>query len=148
MTIFSKKFDANGNGKIDVDEFAKLVETLRMKRVRATFWGELTVSMEPILHKVTKGKAIKKCETCHSIRSPFFKEVYLVLTRQDGSVEHYPVEKKVLESFYVTHFYVLDATRVRILDIIGALIVLGGIAFAGGHLTMRILTIPLRRKKK
>ncbi len=145
---FLKKFDKNGDGKIDYSEFGDIVDALRMKRIRAVFWGELAVELDPKLHSVTKGKAIKNCETCHSINSPFFKDVRLLFTKPDGSVDFVPVTRNVLESFHVTHFYVLDATRVRILDIIGILIVLGGMAFAGGHMTLRILTIPLRRKKR
>ena len=145
---FMSKFDTNKDGVIDLKEFRKFVKDLRIANVRAIFWGELTDNMEPLVHKVTKGRAIKNCKTCHSIKSPFFEKVYLILTKPDGQAPHYPLKREVLQSFYVTHFYAIDATRVRLLDIIGFFIVLGGVAFAGGHLTLRILTIPLRRRRR
>ncbi len=145
---FMDKMDLNKDGVLDTKEFHRLVRELRINKVRAIFWGEMTDNLKPEVHKVTKGRAIKKCETCHSIKSPFFDKVYLIFTHPTGKAEHYPLKRKVLQSFYVTHFYAIDATRVKLLDVIGLLIVLGGVAFAGGHLTLRILTIPLRRRRR
>jgi hypothetical protein len=48
----------------------------------------------------------------------------------------------------VSHFYLLGGTRIKLLDKIGILIIAGGACAALGHLTVRILTIPFRRRKK
>jgi len=145
---FMTKVDTNKNGILEAQELLKLKPIFKKVGIEPTLWGELAVKMDPASHNVTKGKAIKDCLACHSSKSAIFKKVYLVLTQPSGDASHYPVDPYVLRSRHITHFYLLDATRVGILDIIGLLILLGGVAFAGGHLTLKILTAPLRRKKK
>ena len=56
--------------------------------------------------------------------------------------------RDVLETYYVSHFYALGGTRVRVLDKIGFALLAAGAGVVVAHLTARIATIPLRRKKK
>ncbi|RLD94534.1 MAG: hypothetical protein DRI93_03805 [Aquificota bacterium] len=145
---FMSKVDTNKNGILDIPELRKLRPIFKKAGINPTLWGELAVKIDPASHNITKGQAIKDCLACHSSESPIFKKVFLVLTKPDGEAPHYPVDPYALRSVHITHFYLLDTTRVSILDIIGLIILLGGIAFAGGHLTLRILTIPVRKKRK
>ncbi len=145
---FLEKLDKNKNGKLDTEELATALAILKKKGIHAAFMGELVVDMDPSVHSITKEKAIKECSKCHSEKSSILSNVQLVLGKGDKTAETYPVSKAALTSFHVGHFYAISATRIKVIDIIGLLIVLGGIAFAGGHGTIRMLTIPLRRKNK
>ena len=58
------------------------------------------------------------------------------------------MERRVLESYYVNHFYAIGGTRVRNLDRIGFVLVVGGLSIVAGHLLVRIATAPARRKRK
>ena len=48
----------------------------------------------------------------------------------------------------MSSFSALGGTRVKFLDKIGLLVILGGICGAGGHLFIRLVTAPLRRRNK
>ncbi|MBU2538685.1 MAG: hypothetical protein KKH22_09600, partial [Proteobacteria bacterium] len=121
---------------------------LRQKNVHAIFHAEMVAEMHAIVHQVNRGAALRDCKTCHSADSPYFKAVTLVLTRDDGQADHFQVDRAVLESFSLRHFYALGGTRMKLLDKIGFLLLAGGCAVVLGHLTVRIVTIPLRRKNE
>lgn len=145
---FLPMIDKNKDGQINLDEFENMILLMRQKDVRGTFHGEVVVDLVPSVHHVNRGNANRECEQCHNPTSPFFREVYISLNKDDGNREHIKVERKVLESYYVNHFYALGGTRVRLLDKIGLAIAVGGVGVVFGHLTVRILTIPIRRRRK
>lgn len=143
---FVDVLDQDGNGILDFKEFEDMVLLMRQKGVRGTFRGELLSEVQPVVHHVNRGEAKRTCETCHQPTSPFFAEVNITLNHDDGTVLHLPVERRVLESYYVNHFYALGGTRVRILDKIGILLPIGGVLVVALHLGARIATAPQRRK--
>jgi len=145
---FMALVDQNKDKIISVDEVENIVFLLRQKDIRGTFHGEFVVEMVPSVHHVNRGWANRECEQCHNPESPFFNEVYICLNKDDGTREHFRVERNVLESYYVNHFYALGGTRVRLLDRIGLALVIGGICVVLGHLSVRVVTAPLRRRKK
>ncbi|MEW6427595.1 MAG: cytochrome c3 family protein [Thermodesulfobacteriota bacterium] len=145
---FVDLLDRDGNGILDMKEFEDMVLVMRQRGVRGTFRGELLSEVQPVVHHVKRGEAKRSCETCHMPTSPFFAEVNITLKHDDGTVTHLPVERRVLESYYVNHFYALGGTRVRILDKIGFLLPVGGVLVVGLHLGARIATAPRRRKEK
>ena len=145
---FMAVLDTNKDGTIGKDEFAILEFMLRRKNVHAIFHAELVAETEPVAHQVNRGKAERNCEKCHTAESPYFNAVTIVLPNEDGSVDHHQVDRSVLESFSLRHFYLYAGTRVKLLDMIGIIMIIGAIAGVAGHLTIRILTIPLRRKNK
>ena len=140
--------DKNKDKIINPDEFDNLVLMLKQKKIRAIFHAELVADINSIAHQINRGSAQKTCQSCHSSDSPYFNAVSILLTRDDGTVERHNVDRSVLESYHVNHFYLLGGTRVKLLDKIGILILAGGACAALGHLTVRILTFPLRRRKK
>jgi len=142
-----ERYDANHSGKLETGEIEKLIKDAEAKGIRFSLKGEIVSQADPSLHQI-ESEGISQCLKCHSEKAKIFDHVVLSLSKSDGSTADIPVDKKFLMSIYPIRFYMIDATRITILDIIGALIVLGGVAFAGGHCTIRILTIPLRRKKK
>ena len=142
-----EKFDANGDGKLDTKEVLALLKEAKEKGVSFGLMGEMVADMAPEVHTISS-EGISDCFRCHSEKGEMLANVRLDLPKKDGSVASYTLSKKVLHSVYPIRFYLLDSTRITLIDIIGALIVLGGVAFAGGHLTVRLLTIPLRRREK
>ena len=145
---FMAKIDLDKDDIISLDELETLVLLLRQKDIRGTFHGELVVEMVPTVHHINRGEANRECEQCHNPESAFFSEVYICLNRDDGTREHHRVERRVLESFYVNHFYAIGGTRVRLLDKIGLALIVGGLSVVTGHLLVRIATAPARRRRK
>ncbi len=145
---FQGMLDKDANGILDPKEFENLVLMLRQKNILGTFHGELVSELQPVIHHVNRGEAKRDCETCHLPTSPFFDSVTFPLLRPDNTMDHITVAREVLESYYVSHFYALGGTRVRLLDKIGIAMVVGGLGIVFAHLTARIVTIPLRRRKK
>ena len=140
--------DTNKDQSISAKEFKKMVRLLREKGVHAQFHGELVAELEPSLHQVNRGEAKgQDCEVCHTADSPYFDAVTMVFTRDDRSAVHFDVSRDVLSSYYV-QFYALGGTRVRVLDKIGIALIVGGLGVAGLHQTVRILTIPMRRRRR
>lgn len=145
---FMPTIDKNKDGIINQDEFDDLVLMFKQKNIHAILHAELVADINSIAHQINRGSAQKTCRNCHSSNSSYFNAVSIILTREDGTTERYNVERSVLESYYVSHFYLLGGTRIKLLDKIGLLIIAGGACAALGHLTVRILTIPFRRKGK
>ncbi|OGQ95873.1 MAG: hypothetical protein A2521_01850 [Deltaproteobacteria bacterium RIFOXYD12_FULL_57_12] len=139
--------DQNNDNVIDLDEFENMVLLLRQKDAIGTFHGEVVVELTPAVHHINKGKANRECEQCHNPNSAFFQQVQISLNKKDGSRAQYQVDRKVLESYYVNHFYALGGTRVRVLDKIGLVLIFGGISVVVVHLSARILTVPTRRRR-
>ena len=145
---FMPMVDKNKDGIINQDEFDTLILMLRQKNVHARFHAELVAELVPAAHEVKRGMAEKTCEKCHMAESPYFDSVFILLTRDDGTVDHHEVDRAVLESYNMSHFYLMSGTRVKLLDKIGFLLLAGGACAAIGHLTIRIFTIPIRRRRK
>jgi len=145
---FMPLVDANGDKIIDPQEFDNMVLIFRQNNVRPIFHGELMVEIVPLVHHVNRGKANRDCEQCHVPTSPFFEDVRISFNRENGTTEHFTVERDVLSTYYVNHFYAVGGTRVRILDKIGLAMIAAGAGVVVCHLTARIATAPARRRRK
>ena len=145
---FMDKLDKDEDGIISLPELEDMVFLLRQKDIRGTFHGELVMEMLPTVHHINRGGANRECDQCHNPQSPFFEEVYITLNKADGTGQRQKVERRVLESYYVNHFYAIGGTRVRYLDKIGLVLIVGGLSVVAGHLLVRIATAPARRKRK
>ena len=145
---FMAKMDKNNDGSINSNEFDDLVLMLRQKTVVSIVHAELVVEPEPIVHSVTKEDAIRECTLCHAPDSPFFNSVTIALSRVDGAVDHFEVDRAILEGYHTSHFSALGGTRIRVLDKIGFLLIAGAGAGVFTHLFARLVTIPVRRKRE
>ncbi len=145
---FMPLVDTDKDGIISPVEFDNMVLLFRQANLRGTFHAELVVEMSPKVHSVNKGGAQGDCKLCHEPSSPFFQDITFYLRTKDDRLVPNQVERKVLETYHVTHFYALGGTRVRLLDKIGAGIFAGGLGIIAAHLIVRITTIPLRRRRK
>lgn len=147
------KLDTNRDGSIDAPELWSMVKQLNEKGADVTLTGRMDVRKGTEAHQIAvKKEAVRECERCHRTDSDFFKEVSVVLLKSDGRPRFLSAKQGVLTSVLsilpVSEFYALGGTRLGLLDIVGTIAVLGGIAFALGHITIRIITSPIRSLRK
>ncbi len=151
--------DFNGkmspHGGIDDTALYNIVGRLNKKGAdaRVTFLGRMEVGKGIDAHQLTfKQKAIRECDRCHSANSDFFKNVTVAIIKADGKSVRFSAKQEVLGSLFailpVNQFYVLGSTRLKLLDFVGVLMVMGGAAVPLVHLTIRKLTAPIRKRRK
>jgi hypothetical protein len=147
------KIDMNKDGSIDSVEAWHLFKYLFARGSSTTLIGKMDVSTATEAHNITeKTKAVKDCGDCHNPDSPFFKDVFLVIRKADGRPTVFNAKQDILgkdlKSVYAivptTKFYVLGSTNLKLWDILFIVALIGGIAVPIGHLTLRIITSPLR----
>lgn len=150
----SRRLNVHGQG-LDSDELSYLLKQLneRGAGARVTYLGRMDVEKYSEAHQLSlKKNAIRECENCHRKDSKFFKRVTLAVVKTEGGMERYKLEPDVLTSIFSTlssrQFYVLGGTRVALLDWAGLFIVCCALLFPIAHVTIRVLTAPLRKKGK
>jgi predicted CXXCH cytochrome family protein len=151
------KIDVNGDSSIDSPEVWNLFKHLYSKGVTTTLIGKMDVLKATDAHQIAeKKKAVKDCGVCHNPDSPFFKDVFIVVRKADGRPTVFNAKQgvlgKELKSVYTilpaSKFYVLGSTNVKLWDILFIVALLGGIAVPIGHITLRIITSPLRSLRR
>lgn len=137
--------DADGDG-LDAMELWTLVRGINREGMAAdlALRGRMEVRTGVEAHQLSaKSEAVRDCDTCHRDRADPFQSVTISIVRPDGRPAHYEADKEVLSSPVsvgsVGGFYAVGGTRIRLLDILFLLAVLGGIAVPVGHMTMRRL---------
>jgi len=141
-------YDTNSDGILQVSELEALKADLHQHGIHAVFFGEMAVDLTPEVHQVTKARAVQTCASCHSPEAPNLQQVMLVVSKPTGEAEFYEVDPAVLTSREVSNFYLLNATRIPLLDRIGLVFLVLGLAFALGHGLLRAITAPIRRRRK
>ena len=131
---FFPLLDMNKDDIINVDEFERLVLMLRQKNIHPIVHAEMVAELVPHVHNVMINESAESCESCHSKDSPFFQSVNIVLTKDNGTVDHHQVDIAVLESFNISHFYAWGVTRVRLLDKIGLVMIASAFSVICLHL--------------
>jgi len=145
---FMALMDKNNDGSINSSEFDDLILMLRQKTVHTIVHAELVVEPEPVVHSVGKEDAVRECTQCHAPDSPFFSAVNIALSMSNGTVEHFEVDRAILEGYHTSHFSALAGTRIRLLDKIGLLVITGAVSVVFLHLFARLVTVPSRRKRE
>jgi hypothetical protein len=150
----SERLDPHGDG-IDSYELWDIVKQLNKEGADAkvTFLGRMDTRTIAEAHQLSNKKdAVRECESCHHADAEFFKTVTVAVVKADGRVTQYKAKPEVLGSMTsllsLRQFYVLGSTRLKILDWFGILMVFGGIAVPIGHITLRILTSPIREARR
>ncbi|GAQ94059.1 doubled CXXCH domain-containing protein [Thermodesulfovibrio aggregans] len=144
------KIDYNNDETVQQDELWKFMSTVKAKS-KANLSGRIDVLNPNDAHKIeSKEKSIKDCSYCHSSGAQFKSKLEI---NQEGTKPiKLELDRKALNSAYaipnIKDFYVLGLTKIKILDILFFVALLGGIAVPVGHITLRILTAPIRRKRK
>ena len=142
-----------GKNGLDDKHLWTVYQQLGDKKSAAGITGTLGLQDCNKSHSLASKKwAVKQCDSCHDANSKFFKTVAMAIIAPDGHEEHYAVNRAVLGSVItllpINQFYAIGGTRLRFLDILGILMVFGGMSVPIVHLTLRFLTIPIREAKR
>jgi predicted CXXCH cytochrome family protein len=106
--------------------------------------GRLEVSTGVEAHQLAdKSRAIRDCAKCHQQGADAFQSVTVSIVGPDGRTVRHGAKPEVLNSMIsvdsVGGFYAIGGTRIKLLDWLLALAVLGGIGAPLGHLTINWL---------
>lgn len=120
---------------------------------KAVLRGRLEVSSGVESHQLAdKSKAIADCQVCHQAGAATFQSVILSIAGPDGRPLRHGVREEVLNSAFsvdsIRGFYVLGSTRIKLLDYLLALTVLGLGGGITAHMTARILFRKAREKRQ
>lgn len=118
---------------------------------KVTLRGRLEVASGEEAHGLAdKAKAVRQCESCHRAGSDPFQSVTISITGPDGRPLRYDAQREVLSSAIsvdsIGGFYVIGATRIRLLDMLVALALLVGVGVPIVHLTLGWLSRRYARK--
>lgn len=113
--------------------------------------GRLEVRSGVQAHQITeKGRAIKNCNFCHQQGATPFQSVTLTMAGPDGRPLRHGVQKDVLSSLTaidsVRGFYAIGSTRIKLLDILLVMVVLGAACVPIGHMTIKRLFKGVRQR--
>lgn len=143
IPLFEASVGSDGKG-IDALTLWNLLQTLNRDSAagnKTILRGRLTVRTGPQAHQLAdKSKALSDCGTCHREGSEAFKSVTISLVGPDGRRVGYGANADVLNSPIsldsVGGFYAIGGTRIKLLDILLILAILGGVGVAVGHVTL------------
>lgn len=111
---------------------------------QVTLRGRLEVSTGVESHALTRSaEAIRDCAKCHQHGADAFQSVTVSIVGPDGRPLSYGANPEVLNSVIsvdsVGGFYAIGGTRIKLLDWLLVLAVIGGIGGPLGHMTIRWL---------
>lgn len=143
---FGRRTQAADGGAAGLDdrELWDLLE--RFKRdngdAKTVLRGRLEVSSGVAAHQLAdKSRALGDCGACHRAGAEAFKSVTLTIAGPDGRPLRHEVKKEVLSSLLsvdsVQGFYVLGSTRIKLLDYLLILTVVGAIGGPLAHMTVK-----------
>ena len=142
VPLFEASAHSDGKG-IDAQALYNLLQTLDRSGLagKTVVRGRLEVRTGPQAHQLAdKSKAISDCKTCHSAGSKAFQSVTVSLVGPQGQRVVYAANADVLNSAIsvesVGGFYAIGGTRIKLLDILLILAILGGVGFAVGHIML------------
>lgn len=143
VPLFEASAGSDSKG-IDAQTLWNLLQTLNRGGAAANktiLRGRLTVRTGPQAHQLAdKSKALSDCKTCHQEGSEAFQSVTISLVGPDGRRVGYGANADVLNSVIsldsVSGFYAIGGTRIKLLDILLILAILGGLGIAVGHVTL------------
>jgi hypothetical protein len=143
---FEKRTGAADGGNAGLDERALWSLLKEFSRDggqgKAVLRGRLEVRSGVEAHQLTeKSRAIKDCKTCHQAGAEPFQSVSVTIAGPDGRPLRHGVQKEVLNSLLsiesVKGFYALGSTRIKLLDNLLELVVLGSIGGPLAHMTAK-----------
>jgi hypothetical protein len=134
----TRLIDADGDGVVTLDELKAFNRNRDYRDLHMV--GMMTP--EKVSHDFQILDNRWDCTFCHASGPEAMQVSFVAFPRPDGSMERIDVEKgAVLDALYGTpNFYMMGATRNKTMNIIGALIIAGGLVMPIGHGTMRFLT--------
>ena len=137
-----REIDAAGDG-LDPLELWNLVRQTghEGQATDVTLRGRMEVSTGVDAHRLAiKALAVRDCQSCHQYGADAFQNVTVSIALPDGRKQHYEADSKVLNSVVsvdtVNDFYTLGGTRVRLLDSLLILGLIGGLVIPVAHMTI------------
>jgi hypothetical protein len=145
-----EEIDSSEDG-LDPLELWKLVRTTSKEgqATDVTLRGRMEVTRGVDAHRLApRADAVRSCDSCHQGGAEAFQNVTVSISRPDGRKQHYEADRDVLSSAIsvdsVGGFYAPGGTRIKLLDGLLALAIVGGLAIPIGHMTLGKF---LRKKK-
>lgn len=135
--------DADGDGAITLKELRNFNIDLRGRGMR--LWGMMMPEVVTHTYQILENRW--DCSFCHASGPKAMQTSYVAFPEKNGRVTRLPVENgAVMDLLYGTpDFYMMGSTRSTALNIVGGLIVLGGMMMPIGHGTLRFLTRKNRK---
>jgi predicted CXXCH cytochrome family protein len=136
--------DLNGDNLVSLDELRKFNRHLRSKNMR--LWGMMVPEVVTHSYQILDNRW--DCSFCHASGPKASQKSFIAFPEKNGGFSRVAVEKgAILDILYGTpDFYMLGTTRSTSLNIIGGLIVAGGLAFPVCHGFFRFLTRKNRKE--
>lgn len=109
--------------------------------VDVTLRGRMKVQTGVEAHQLAiKASAVRNCDSCHRKGSKAFQNVTVSIAGPDGRKRYFQANNKILSSMVsvdsVGGFYAMGGTRIRLLDGLLILALIGGLAVPIGHVTI------------
>jgi hypothetical protein len=141
--------DGEGLGALDLWKIVRLTKQ-DGKDTDVILRGRLEVATGMDAHRLAdSSQAVRSCESCHESDSEAFQNVIVSITSPDGRRQRFAADADVLSSVIsvdsVSDFYAPGGTRIKILDYLLILAILGGLAVPVVHISLGKI---LRRNKK
>jgi hypothetical protein len=137
-----EEIDAAGDG-LDSVELWKLVRQGSREggAIDVTLRGRMEVTTGVDAHRLApRGEAVRSCESCHQGGANGFNNVTVSISMPDGRKQRFEADEKVLSSVAsvdsVSDFYAPGGTRIRLLDGLLVLALVGGLAVPVGHIAL------------
>ena len=113
--------------------------------------GRLEVKSGVQAHQLSdKARAIKDCNFCHQKGATPFQSVTLSIAGPDGRAMRHGVQKEVLSSLTsmesVRGFYAIGGTRIKLLDVLLVMVVVGAMCVPIGHMAVKRMFKGVREK--
>lgn len=137
--------DPNDDRLVSLPELRDLNQWSKSRGLRVT----AMLVPKQMSHKFQTLESRWDCSFCHASGPKSSQESYLCLPDRDGSYSQIPVARgAILGEIYGTpDFYMMGATRSKTLDMVGGLIILGGLMMPLGHGTLRFLSRHNREER-
>ena len=133
--------DGNHDG-LDAAEFRTLLAGFSRNGMNVTVRGHLQLRDANQAHEIAaKPTSVKACVDCHSEDATAFEKVTVSVLDADGRAVRYDAHNDVLRSAMsaetLKSFYAVGGTRIKLLDVLLALGLAGGVAVPALHLIIR-----------
>jgi hypothetical protein len=148
------EIDAGGDA-LDPLELWKLVRlgSREGHATNVTLRGRMEVTTGVDAHRIApRLDAVRSCESCHQSGSEAFQQVTVSISGPDGRKQRVEADSDVLSSAIsvdsIRGFYAPGGTRIRLLDGLLVLAIVGGLAVPAGHIALGKFLRSRREKEK
>ena len=137
----ARNADRNKDG-LDANEFRSLIADLERGGAKVSVVGHMQLRDAAQAHELAaKPTTLKACVDCHTEDASPFEKVTVSVLDADGRAVRYDAHKDVLRSAMsaesLRSFYAVGGTRIKLLDVLLVLGLVGGISVPALHLAIR-----------